>query len=182
MMEGEQTTALPALDDSIGRLEQLYQAVTGREAPPADAPYAPIPAERDPTQHVERQLDRLLLVLDQVEINGRPKPAWAPPLSVWESDGEILVCVDLPGVTRDQVEIVTQGKLLTVRGARRAPGGRDLRMRMAEYPTGTFRRTVHLPSLARVTEPKAELKDGVLEIRIAKEPAQVTTPKSVRVH
>jgi HSP20 family protein len=182
MMESEQTAGSPAIDESIGRLEQLYQTVTGREAPAVETPYAPIPAEKDPTQHVEKQLDRLLQLLGRVELDSKPSPAWTPLLSVWESDAEILVSVDLPGVAREQVEIVAQGKLLTITGARRAPGTDEFRVKMAEFPIGSFRRAVFLPALSRIGEPKAEMKNGVLEIRIQKEPGQVTTPKPVRVH
>jgi len=182
MMETEQTAGMPAIDQSIGHLEQLYQTVTGREAPFPETPYAPIPAEKDPVQHVEKQLDRLLQLLGQMEFDSRPKPAWAPPVSVWESDTEWLVSVDLPGVTREQVEIVTRGKLLTITGARPAPGGQEFRLRTSEFPIGTFRRAIFLQSLSRPIEPKAEMKHGVLELRIPKEPGQDTTPRSIRVH
>jgi HSP20 family molecular chaperone IbpA len=55
-------------------------------------------------------------------------------------------------------------------------------LRGAEYAIGPFRRSILLTSITRAVEPKAEMKDGVLEIRIPKEPGQVTTPKAVRVH
>jgi HSP20 family protein len=182
MMETEEAVAMPAIDESIGRLEQLYRTVTGREAASGETAYAPIPAEKDPTQHVEKQLDRLLQALNRVELDSRPRPVWNPPVAVWENDSEILVNVDLPGVARDQVEIVTHGKLLTITGSRRAPGSSDFRLRGAESPIGPFRRSILMTSTTRAVEPKAEMKDGVLEIRIPKEPGQVTTPKAVRIH
>jgi HSP20 family protein len=181
MMETEQT-AVPAIDQSIGHLEQLYQTVTGREAPPVETPYAPIPAEKDPAQHVEKQLDRLLQALGRMEFDSRPKPAWSPPVSVRESATEVLVTVDLPGVTREQVEIVAHGRLLTITGERPAPGGPEFRLRTAESPVGLFRRAILLPLLSRPIEPKAEMKQGVLELRIPKEPGQDTTPRPIRVH
>jgi HSP20 family protein len=181
MMETEEAVATPAIDESIGRLEHLYRTVTGREAPSGEATYAPIPAEKDPTQHVEKQLDRLLKLLNPIELDRQLGPAWNPPVSVWDNDSEILINVDLPGVARDQVGIVTHGKLLTITGSRRAPDGADFRLRSAECAIGPFRRSILLASITRAVEPKAEMKDGVLEIRIPKEPAQVTTPKAVRV-
>ncbi len=182
MMETEQTAGMPAIDQSIGHLEQLYQTVTGREAPALETPYAPIPAEKDPAQHVEKQLDRLLQLLGQMEFDRRPKPAWTPPVSVWESDTEVLVSVDLPGVAREQVELVAHGRLLTITGERPAPGGQEFRLRTSESPIGTFRRAILLPSLSRPIEPKAEMKQGVLELRIPKEPGQDTTPRPIRIH
>ena len=48
MMETEQTAGMPAIDQSIGHLEQLYQTVTGREAPAPETP-APVAADAPAT-------------------------------------------------------------------------------------------------------------------------------------
>ncbi len=103
-------------------------------------------------------------------------------MSVWESHTEIRICVDLPGIARDQVQVVAQGKLLTISGRRAASKNHDLRLHSSETPFGPFRRTVYIPGGMRETEPRAEMKDGVLEIVIQKESSQVTTPKTVRVN
>ena len=103
-------------------------------------------------------------------------------MSVWESHTEIRITVDLPGVARDEVQVVAQGKLLTISGTRSAPKSDDFRLHSSEAPIGPFRRTVFLPGGIRDTEPRAEMKDGVLEIRIHKESSQVTTPRTVRIN
>jgi hypothetical protein len=51
------------VEETIGQLTRLYRAITGREVPVSNTPYAPIPEKKDPVQHVEEQLDRLLDVL-----------------------------------------------------------------------------------------------------------------------
>lgn len=51
------------VDGTIGQLTRLYRAITGRDVPVSDTPYAPIPAKKAPVQHVEEQLDRLIDVL-----------------------------------------------------------------------------------------------------------------------
>ncbi len=51
------------IENTIGQVTRLYRAITGREVPVSDTPYAPIPAKKDPVQHVEEQIDRLLEVL-----------------------------------------------------------------------------------------------------------------------
>ena len=52
-----------SIEDTTGQVTRLYRAITGRDVPVSDAPYAPIPAAKDPVQHVEEQLARLLDVL-----------------------------------------------------------------------------------------------------------------------
>jgi HSP20 family protein len=183
MTEGEPTSGTTEIEQTIGRMEQLYQALTGSTLPRTEAPYAPIPAEKDPAEHVERQLNRLLTML--ADAGGEVRPvlvAWTPPMSVWQSHTEIRICVDLPGVPRDHVQVVAQGKLLTITGNRAVPKNDDDRLHSSEMPFGPFRRTVYIPGGMRETEPRAEMKDGVLEIVIQKESSQVTTPKTVRVN
>ena len=123
MPETEHAAGITEIDETIGRMEQLYQTLTGRAAPRNEAPYAPIPAEQDPAEHVEKQLNELLTLLGGLGGGARPLPltSWTPAMSVWESHTEIRICLDLPGVPRDHVQVVAQGKLLTISGNRSAP-------------------------------------------------------------
>src|SRR5262249_5284074 len=112
------TTVSKDIDQTVERMEQLYRAVTGRDAPPPETEYAPIPAEKDPAEYVERRLNYLLELLGAAPQTARAT-AWIPPMSVWESDKEILIRLDLPGVPRDQVQVTAQDNVLTVSGTRR---------------------------------------------------------------
>ena len=162
-------TTLEQVDSTIGKIEQLYQSVTGREAPPTgEAPYAPIPPEKDPQQHVEEQLDRLLGALSSGRGMAVPR-TWTPCISVLESTKEVVFCVDLPGVSRDAVTLsLTQG-WLEVSGERHlpsSPAGNDLQLRWVEGFVGPFRRVVPLPQGAQADRLEAKLQNGILEIRI----------------
>src|SRR5215813_6743829 len=184
MTEAEQNTGTAQIEETITRIEQLYQNLTGRAAPRGDVTYAPIPAEKDPAEHVEKQLNNLLTLLGELGGDVRPLPltSWTPAMSVWESHTEIRISLDLAGVPRDHVQVVAQGKILTISGNRPAPKSDDFRLHSSESAIGPFRRTVYVPGGFRETEPRAEMKDGVLEIKIQKESSQVTTPRSVRIN
>jgi HSP20 family protein len=162
-----------AVEEAIQNVEKLYQTVTGRPAPPPETVYAPIPAEKDPVEHVEEQLTRLLASLGQTEAM-----SWTPPLSLWESENEYLFTFEVPGVARENVDVVIQGNFLTVRGQRRPQDG--VKMRLSERPMGPFRRTVPLPAGIKAGEPNAALRDGLLEVRIPKD-REATAPKPVHV-
>jgi HSP20 family protein len=169
------------IDEAIERTEKLYRAMTGEEAPRAgESAYAPIPAEKDPTRHVEEQVDRLLAML-RMTPGGTLAAPWVPPLSVWESDQVILVLLDLPGVTRDRVQVSVQGSVVTVSGERPSAIPEELRLRTNERPLGTFRRTLWIPVGARSAEASVSMREGVLEIRIPKEPAPVPSVKKLAV-
>ena len=162
-------TPIDQVDATIESLEQLYKSVTGREAPPVgENAYAPIPPEKDPEQHVQEQLDRLLETLS----GGRGKAerrTWAPCVSIWETSQEIFCCVDLPGVNRDSMRVELRHGWLEVAGERQLPPPattNGARPRWVETPTGPFQRLIPLPLGAVSESLEAKLHDGVLEIRI----------------
>jgi HSP20 family protein len=170
-----------SIDETIVNVEKLYSAVTGKEIPSLDATYAPIPAERDPVEHVEEQLRRLLGTL---EGSSAPRAAarFAPPLSVFETDSEIVVTVDLPGVKRENVEVSLQGNALTISGERGAPRGKEATLRLQETAFGPFRRTVLVPNDVKIADGAAQMRDGTLEVRLMREPKKDDAPKVVKVN
>jgi HSP20 family protein len=170
------------IEDTITSMEKLLTAVTG-QAPPASEPaYAPIPAEKDPIQHVDEQISRLLTLLEGggAASRGSLGPAFSPPLSVSETDTEVVLRFQLPGVKREDVEVASKGGILTVRGQTALP--EDERLKLSEHPVGPFRRTVILPPGLEPREPKALMRDGLLEIRIPREKTEPAAAKPVRVN
>ena len=129
---------------------------------------------------IKEKLGRLLDLLGQARQGPAMTAPWMPPMTVWESDNEILVCLDLPGLKREQVEVATRGETITVSGVRLARPGAKLRS--SEGALGPFRRTLMVPAAMRGVEPTAQMKDGVLEIRVPKPPAEASNSRPVPVH
>jgi HSP20 family molecular chaperone IbpA len=165
---GEGEGPMGEIEESIERVETLYRAVTGRNIPMTDEVYAPIPAEKDPAVHVQEQIDRLFQMLGHEPAVARTPP-WAPPIAVWEAANEVLVFVDVPGVSRDRIELALQGNVLSIAGDRPAPIGNGHRLRFGERPIGAFRRSVPLPPALKTAELTARLRDGVLEVVIPRD-------------
>jgi len=163
----EEPVSQTAVDEAIASIEKLYQSLAG--SPPLagdqNQTYTPIPVERDPSEFVAERLEHLLRALDQPL--GAAGWAWTPPLVVWEDSRATVICLDLPGVKRSEIEIVDEDGVVTVSGQRRAVYERQ-RLQLAERPLGPFRRQILLPHNARAAELSAKLQDGVLEIRVAK--------------
>jgi HSP20 family protein len=179
MNKSEQAIPVTGIDETIGRIEDLYQKMTGTAVPTGDAVYAPIPVERDPAEHVEEQLNRLMGMLDQWATPYAVSPAWIPRISVSESPSEIVIEADLPGVGRDHVTVTVQGNALVVSGSRPAPHETGMQHWQNERPLGPFRRVVMIPGM-RTGEPAAQMKDGVLEIRVQKD-TQAVKPRQILV-
>jgi len=166
------------VDDAIASMEKLYETLTGSQPSAGDPTRTPIPVERDPGDFVAERLERLVHALGQpLAATGRE---WSPPIVVWESPHETVVCLDLPGVKRTDVEVVDDGDAVTVRGELKAAHD-GLRLQFAERPLGAFRRQILLPRRTRTAAVKARLADGVLEIRIPREGAATAGGRKIEI-
>ena len=102
-------------------------------------------------------------------------------MSVWESESEMVLSIDLPGVRRQDVEVAVDADVLSVRGKRPADH-EGARLRLNERLLGSFERRVVLPARIDRSEPTARLEDGVLEVRLGKlQRDQPTVRREVRV-
>jgi HSP20 family protein len=166
-------------DDAIGKVSHLYRAVTGHEMPISDTPYAPIPAERDPVQHVHEQMDRLIGLLSPQTPRGAAQMQWSPPIAIYESTSEVVVAIDVPGTSRDRVAVHVESGALVVSGKRAPAPANGETLRLAEVRFGEFRRVVPLPVGLRTAEMSARLDGGVLEVRIPRDGANGVRQVSV---
>ena len=95
--------------------------------------------------------------------------SWVPSVDVWETDSDVVYAFDLPGVPEDKISVEVEEGALTVTGERErtqeAKGDRSYRY---ERRFGHFARTIGLPQGVKDDAIKADYRDGVLEIRVAK--------------
>ena len=100
-------------------------------------------------------------------IGGR-RPAWEPPIDIFETDREVLIVVALPGVEPGQVEIAIEADALVIRGERRVPSaGNQPMIRRLEIPRGRFERRIELPAI-RLEITRKELSHGCLWLNLIK--------------
>ena len=93
---------------------------------------------------------------------------WHPAADVYETEGEYLIAVDLPGVERSAVDIDLDDEKLVVRGTRTINrNGAEGKERGAR-PHGRFRRNFSVPANVADDGIQAEYKNGVLEITLPK--------------
>jgi HSP20 family protein len=117
------------------------------------------------------ELSRLMNGL--TEGNGRASQSWIPALDVWETENELVYAFDLPGIPEDAIEVELNDDTLTVTATREqtAEVDRD-RFYRFERRFGGFSRAVGLPQGTDESKVKADYRDGVLEVRVAKPEVQ----------
>ena len=99
----------------------------------------------------------------------REQPAMIPRVDVLEDESGITLFADLPGVPRDALEIHVEGDSLTIEGAVTAATPEALQAAYAEVRVPRYRRSFSLSHELDGGRIEAQLKDGVLRLRIPKQ-------------
>ena len=94
---------------------------------------------------------------------------WQPPMDMRVTEAEYEIALDLPGASRDAIELTAEEGVLRVRGEVAPPAELgDLRRLRSERMLGRFARAVRLPSDADITNTRATLANGVLTITVGR--------------
>jgi HSP20 family protein len=133
--------------------------------------------ETDPFLQMRREMNRLF---DDVfggfglpSVLGpalRQMPA-APKIDVSETDNEIQVTAEMPGIDQNDVEVLLEDDRLIIRGEKKQEQERedkDRNYHVRERVQGAFSRTLPLPFAPDPNQVKAEFKNGVMTITIPK--------------
>ena len=102
---------------------------------------------------------------------GADAPGWTPPVDLYETADEYVLTAELPGLTREQIDIHAEERRIVIRGARGADPGRDIpceQYHRVERGHGRFSRAFSLPESIDVDGVTADLKDGILTVAIPK--------------
>lgn len=100
---------------------------------------------------------------------------WKPPMDMNETPEEVVIVAEIPGVDKDDLEVEISSKAVRIRGnrfARHCSG--DATYRLAEIQYGKFERVLFLPAPIDPEVVSAAYQNGLLEIRLAKQPPEKT--------
>jgi HSP20 family protein len=104
----------------------------------------------------------------QVRAEARRGPAWEPPVDVVETDRELTIVVALPGVRPADIDVLIDGGMLLVRGARVLPTVADAGViHRLEIPHGRFERRILLQA-GRLELARREVINGCLLLAFTK--------------
>jgi HSP20 family protein len=114
---------------------------------------------------------RDLLAIQQRLDRFAPGPAgWQPPVDLYETSDAYVLTAEIPGVGRDDIDIQTGDGRLVLSGTRQERSVACEQFHRLERGHGSFQRTFQLPHPVDHAAITADLKDGVLTIRIPKLP------------
>lgn len=106
--------------------------------------------------------------------------SFTPKLDIISNENEYKLFADLPGSSKDDLEITLHEFVLTVKGNRPAVYNQDQSDgRLIERAFGTFTRSIRLPKDIDSEGIQADMKNGVLTLTIAKK--EETKPKRIQL-
>jgi HSP20 family protein len=112
--------------------------------------------------------------------SGAFRDVMKPLADVKETDEEVIVTMDLPGMDKGDVEITVTENALEVKAERKTEKEeKEEEFRRKERTFARFERSLKLPAEVKAEEAKASLKDGVLEVHLPK--VEVTARKKVTI-
>ena len=130
-------------------------------------------------ERLRRDFDRILEEFLPVRREAET-PIFVPPVEVYETDKEVVVKVDLPGVKKEDIEITVKENAVVIRAERKEEREEQTEnVHRSERFYGVIERVIQLPVEVNPDDARAEYKDGVLEIRIPK--AQVEKEKKIKL-
>ncbi len=113
----------------------------------------------------------------------REEPSmFTPPMNISETDKEIIITADLPGVEEKDLEITVTKDDVTIKGEKKQETEeKNKQYHRVERSYGSFTRTFALPQGVDESKVSAELKKGVLKLTIPKSPEAVAERKKVQI-
>lgn len=109
-----------------------------------------------------------------------PKIGWDLAADVYEEKGNIVVKLNLPGVSPEKIDISIEGENLRISGSRgEEKETKDKNYYSKEIRYGSFERTIAIPVPVKTEGVKAEYKDGVLTVTLPKKEHEVV--KKIKV-
>ena len=109
----------------------------------------------------------------------RPGPVYTPDVDIFESETDITMLADIPGVTTEKMAIDLRDDVLTLTGEAETDGEASEEPIVMEYGVGKYYRQFTLSEVIDQAKITAELKDGVLRLVLPK--VEKATPRKITV-
>ena len=139
--------------------------------------------ERDPFRDIQTEMNRLFdnfLGLPTATAPGTGSRVWMPVVDMYETNDDLVLNFELPGVREKDISLSITGDVLTVKGERQFDQQlNDDNYVHAERAYGKFERSIRLPMPMQAERVRATYRDGVLEVSLPK--AEEVRPKEIKI-
>jgi HSP20 family protein len=105
---------------------------------------------------------------------------WSPSVDISETEDNVIIKAEMPGLNKDDVKISLQDNTLTLMGEKKQEKvEKDANYHRVERSYGVFNRSFTLPTSVKSDKIKATYKDGILSITLPK--TEEVKPKEIPI-
>ena len=115
----------------------------------------------------------------QATAAGRNADSIFPPVDIFEDANGITLLADLPGVSKEELDVRVESGHLLIEGRINTPMPENLSVVYAEVRGGSYRRSFTLSNELDSAAVQANLKDGVLRVRVPR--TEAAKPRRIEV-
>ena len=131
---------------------------------------------QDPISELQQEMNRLFEdffdqphALSRLSGESGLQTSFSPSVDISETDQEIRVAVELPGMDPENIEVSYTGNALTISGEKQTESEQqEEHFYRKERSYGSFRRSIPLPGTIQEEDIEASFKNGVLQVRLPK--------------
>jgi len=113
---------------------------------------------------INREMNRMLYGRDKVS------HTYWPEVNIYENDNSFMVLASVPGMKKEEISISLKDNSLKITGTKKSSEGDDVNYHLRERKHGNFERNFLLDEKVDVNNISAEIKNGLLLIKIPKSP------------
>ena len=128
------------------------------------------------TQELQVQKKREVETKQEATI---PARVFVPNADIYETENNLKVVLEMPGIEKDKVEIRVEDGVLRVEGRLDLSKYTGLQPLYTEYNVGHYARSFQLSSKIDQNKIAAEMKDGVLSLTLPK--VEEVKPRTIQV-
>lgn len=105
---------------------------------------------------------------------------WVPAMDISETENDVIACLDIPGLSKEDIKVSVQSDVLTISGEKKHEETENkANIHRVERLHGMFRRVLKLPAEVDSSKVRASYKDGVLKVTLPK--VEAKKPKEIPV-
>ncbi len=134
------------------------------------------------TRELDRLFDGFFTGFPVVTQEGAATAAYRPRVDLAETETEVTVSVELPGMEKKDIAVELDDEVVTIRGERKdEQEEEDKQWYRKEQRYGSFERSIALPAAVEADKAKASFKNGVLSVTVPKQKEEEPERKTLTI-
>jgi HSP20 family molecular chaperone IbpA len=117
--------------------------------------------------------------IDASRESTRPTRAFVPSADIYESENALTVVLEIPGVSKDNVDVNIEDGVLTVEGRIDFSKYEGLQPVYSEYNVGPYRRSFQISSQIDHSKISAQMQNGIMTLELPK--AETAKPRRIQI-